>query len=106
MRATSETAGKGRWKTAAADRPRIPRLLLFLNVRQSPTNCSAAANYNPCARENATAPAGIESIPTEAVQSASLSAVGRAAYSTWSTMLSEWLLNSGAYMHWMAAKPV
>jgi len=27
-------------------------------------------------------------------------------YFTSSTRLSEWLLNSGAYMHWMAAKPV
>lgn len=27
-------------------------------------------------------------------------------YFTSSTMLSEWLLNSGAYMHWIWAKPV
>ena len=27
-------------------------------------------------------------------------------YSATTQMLSEWLLNSGAYMHWMPAKPV
>ena len=27
-------------------------------------------------------------------------------YSASTQMLSEWLLNSGAYMHWMPAKPV
>ena len=30
----------------------------------------------------------------------------RERYSATTQMLSEWLLNSGAYMHWMPAKPV
>ena len=32
--------------------------------------------------------------------------VGSPGYSTLTSKLSEWLLNSGAYMHWMLAKPV